>query len=146
MTLAAAADAASGVTPDEEATIAAETASLAREGEAPAAGAASVERDEDRMPDGSLTVSGIEAGDRDSLTSFDLAFLEGPPTYEEGGSLLPSVRPGALAEAELPEEPVWAPSPERRAAALRLFFGIGGGAVLVLVLAALRLLWRAVFS
>jgi len=92
------------------------------------------EPDEDSMPDGALTINEIGSGDRVSLTSFDLAFLDGPPTYEEGGSLLP--------EEEAPA-PVWVPSAERRAAALRLFFIIGGSAVLVLVLALLRLLWGA---
>src|SRR5260221_14564664 len=56
--------------------------------------------------------------DRATLTPYDRAFLESPPTYEEGGSLLP------------PElEPVLsAPSTARRVLSLLLFVTIAGGA------------------
>jgi hypothetical protein len=110
MNLAAAPDAASGSTPDE-----------------------------DRMPDGAFTVDEVGTGNRVSLTPFDLAFLDGPPKYdtdEEEWSLRP----------EEAAAPVWVPSEERRAAARRLFFLIGGSAVLVLVLALVRLSWRAAFG
>jgi hypothetical protein len=92
------------------------------------------------MPDGAPTVERVGTGDRTSWTSFELAFLDGPPRYEADEAVEP---------VELEEETpglVRVPSAERRAAALRLFFIIGGSAVLVLVLALLRLLWRALAS
>lgn len=90
-------------------------------------------------PDGSFTADEARAGDRTSLTPFELAFLESSPTYEE------DEEESSLAIEDAPA-PVWAPSAERRAAALRLFFIIGGTAVLVLVLALLRLSWAALAS
>ena len=88
--------------------------------------------DEDSMPDGALPVDEVGSGDRASLTSIELAFLEGSPTYE--------VTEAPFVDEEDAPVLAWAPSPERRAAALRLFCIIGGSAVLVLVLALLRLL------
>jgi hypothetical protein len=68
-------------------------------------------------------------GERVTLTPSDRAFLESPPTYEEGGSLLPrSLPPRAV------------PSQARRLRSRLLFFAIGGSAAAVLVLAALRYL------
>jgi hypothetical protein len=75
------------------------------------------------------------SGSRNTLTPFDRAFLESPPTYEEGGS--PS-----LAE-QLPLRSV--PSPARRVSSLLLFTVIAGGSSLVLALAVLRTIVRAVF-
>jgi hypothetical protein len=72
-------------------------------------------------------------GDRATLTPSDRAFLESPPTYEEGGSLLPSVAPQALP----------APSTSRRVLSLLLFVAIAGGASVVLGLAVLRYLGHA---
>src|SRR4051812_44430300 len=66
-------------------------------------------------------------GDRITLTPSDRAFLESPPTYEEGGSLLPSLPPAAVPK----------PTKTRRMLSLLLFVAIGGGATAVLVLAAL---------
>jgi hypothetical protein len=70
--------------------------------------------------------------DRITLTPLDQAFLESPPTYEEGGSPLPSLPPPALP----------APSKSRRVLSLVLFVGIAGTASAVLVMAALRYLGR----
>ena len=67
-------------------------------------------------------------GSRVTLTPFDRAFLESPPTYEEGGSL--------VAEEPLPARPV--PSSARRISSLLLFSVIAGGASLLLGLALLR--------
>lgn len=64
------------------------------------------------------------------MTPSDRAFLESPPTYEEGGSLLPSVVPPALPT----------PSTARRVLSLMLFVVIAGAASAVLGLAALRYL------
>jgi hypothetical protein len=75
-------------------------------------------------------------GDRATLTPSDRAFLESPPTYEEGGSLLPSLPPPVLA----------APSPARRVLSLLLFVAIGGGASAVLGLAVLRYLGHSLFQ
>lgn len=71
-------------------------------------------------------------GDRATLTPYDRAFLESPPTYEEGGSLLPSLPPPSLP----------APSTARRVLSLLLFVVIAGGASTVLGLAAMRYLGR----
>jgi hypothetical protein len=70
-------------------------------------------------------------GDRATLTPYDRAFLESPPTYEEGGSLLP------------PEPALPVPSTARRVLSLLLFVAIVGSASAVLGLAVLRLLGRA---
>ncbi len=88
------------------------------------------------VPDGAFTVEEVGTGNRASLTPFDRAFLDSPPTYEEESDSL-------FADAPRPRA---VPSPERRAAARRLFVLIGGSAVLVLVLALLRVLWRALSS
>ena len=70
--------------------------------------------------------------DRATLTPYDRAFLESPPTYEEGGSVSePAEALPALAPA---------PSPQRRVMSLVLFVTIAGGASAVLALAALRFL------
>jgi hypothetical protein len=69
-------------------------------------------------------------GDRATLTPYDRAFLESPPTYEEGESLLPSVAPPARAR----------PSTARRVLSLMLFVVIAGAALAVLGLAGLRYL------
>lgn len=74
-----------------------------------------------------------EDEDRATLTPYDRAFLESPPTYEEGGSISES-----LEQAPLP-----APSTLRRVMSLMLFVAIAGSASGVLVLAVLRLLGRA---
>jgi len=71
-------------------------------------------------------------GDRATLTPYDRAFLESAPTYEEGGSLLPSLPPPALP----------APSRARRVLSLLLFVAIAGAASAVLVMAVLRSLGR----
>ncbi|HEX2869728.1 MAG TPA: hypothetical protein VHP33_00705 [Polyangiaceae bacterium] len=68
--------------------------------------------------------------DRATLTPSDRAFLESPPTYEEGGSLLLSVAPPALPT----------PSTARRLLSLMLFVVIAGAASAVLGLAVLRYL------
>jgi hypothetical protein len=68
--------------------------------------------------------------ERVTLTPSDQAFLESPPTYEEGGSLLPSLPPPALP----------APSRGRRILSLMLFVVIAGTASAVLALAVLRYL------
>jgi hypothetical protein len=70
-------------------------------------------------------------GDRATLTPYDCAFLESPPTYEGGASLLPPE----------PVRPV--PSTARRVLSLLLFVAIAGSASAVLGLAVLRLLGRA---
>lgn len=75
------------------------------------------------------------SGSRATLTPFDRAFLESPPTYEEGGS--PSVVEPILVHP--------APSVRRRISSLLLFSVIAGGASLVLALAVLRGLFGAVF-
>lgn len=77
-------------------------------------------------------------GERATLAPDDHAFLEALPTYtavavEEGVSVLP---PEPVA--------IHAPSMARRAVSLLLFVTIGGGALAVLVLAALRLLGHPV--
>src|SRR3954470_12246434 len=69
--------------------------------------------------------------ERVTLTPYDHAFLESPPTYEEGGSLL------------APEPVLPAPSTARRVLSLLLFVAIVGSASAVLGLALLRLLGRA---
>jgi hypothetical protein len=74
-----------------------------------------------------------EDEDRATLTPSDRAFLESPPTYEEGGSLLPSLQP--------PPTPV--PSTLRRVMSLMLFVAIAGSASAVLVMAVMRLLGRS---
>jgi hypothetical protein len=74
-------------------------------------------------------------GDRATLTPYDRAFLESPPTYEEGGSALTSLPPPAIPT----------PSTLRRVMSLLLFVAIAGGASAVLVLAVLRMLGRAIF-
>ena len=71
------------------------------------------------------------SGSRVTLTPYDHAFLESPPTYEEGGSLLP------------PEPVLPAPSTKRRVLSLLLFVFIASGASAVLGLALLRALGRA---
>jgi len=71
--------------------------------------------------------------DRATLTPYDRAFLESPPTYEEGRSLLPP-------------EPVMltpAPSAARRVLSLVLFVAIAGSAAAVLSLAVLQRLGHA---
>ena len=73
-------------------------------------------------------------GSRITWTPSDRAFLESPPTYEEGGSLSTD-EPVAL-------RPV--PSPSRRVSSLLLFSLIAGSASVLLVLAILRGLVRAV--
>lgn len=71
-------------------------------------------------------------GDRATLTPYDRAFLESPPTYEEGGSLLPP-DPVVLHK----------PSTARRVFSLLLFVAIAGSACAVLGLAVLRFLGRS---
>jgi len=74
-------------------------------------------------------------GDRATLTPSDRAFLESPPTYEEGGSLPPpSLAPPAVAP----------PSTARRVLSLLLFVVIAGAASAVLVLAVMRYLGHSV--
>ncbi len=73
-------------------------------------------------------------GDRATLTPYDRAFLESPPTYEEGASFLPP-EPALL--------PVRVPSRARRVFSLLLFVLISGSASAVLGLAVLRFLGRA---
>jgi hypothetical protein len=87
-------------------------------------------------PDGAWTLDEVGTGNRVTLTPFDHAFLESPPTYEEGESTATDAHFVARR----------APSPERVAAARRLFVLIAGSALLVLFLATLRVLWRALFS
>lgn len=85
---------------------------------------------------GAFTADEIGTGSRATLTPSDRAFLESPPTYEEGGSLLP----------DPPAVPVRvAPSPARRVSSLLLFTVIVGGASVVLGLAVLRFLGLALF-
>lgn len=69
-------------------------------------------------------------GDRATLTPSDRAFLESPPTYDEGESLVPSVAPPALPT----------PSTARRVVSWMLFVVIAGAASAVLGLAVLRYL------
>lgn len=76
------------------------------------------------------------SGSRATLTPFDRAFLESPPTYEEGGS--PSIAPSPVAARPVP-------SAKRRISSLLLFSVIAGGASLVLVLAVLRGILGVVF-
>jgi hypothetical protein len=78
----------------------------------------------------------LSEGDRATLTPSDQAFLESPPTYEEGGSLLLSIEPPVLP----------APSLARRVLSLMLFTMIAGSASAVLVLAVLRMLGRSIFG
>lgn len=73
-------------------------------------------------------------GERVTLTPTDQAFLESPPSYDEGGALLPSL--------PAPAAPV--PSPARRVLSLLLFVVIAGAASAVLVLAVLRQLGHTV--
>lgn len=82
---------------------------------------------------GAFTADEIGTGNRATLTPSDRAFLESPPTYEEGGSLLP----------EPPRVELRTPSPQRRLSSLLLFITIAGSATLVLGLAALRLIGSA---
>jgi hypothetical protein len=84
---------------------------------------------------GAFTADEIGTGNRATLTPSDRAFLESPPTYEEGGSLLP--------EPEPPRVELRTPSPERRRSSLLLFVAITGSACVVLGLAALRLVGSA---
>lgn len=81
--------------------------------------------------DAAFSLEEVGTGSRATLTPHDRAFLESPPSYEELETPL-SVAPPARV---LPT-----PSARRRASSLILFSVIAGGAVLVLVLAALRLL------
>jgi hypothetical protein len=74
------------------------------------------------------------SGSRVTLTAADRAFLESPPRYDEGGALL-----------EPPPPPRSVPTPARRISALLLFSAIAGGASLVLVLAVVRVVARAIF-
>ncbi len=76
------------------------------------------------------------SGSRVTLTPFDRAFLESPPSYEEGGS--PSVVE--------PLPPRREPSPARRVSSLLLFSVIAGGSSLVLGLAVLRGVFEALFD
>jgi len=71
-------------------------------------------------------------GERVTLTPSDRAFLESPPTYGEGGSLLPQ------APLALPT-----PSRARRLLSLALFALIAGPSLAVLGLAVVRLLGRS---
>lgn len=87
--------------------------------------------------DNGFSAEEIGTGMRATLTPSDRAFLESAPTYEEGGSPLPSVAPPPA----LPK-----PSPQRRVLSLLLFVTIVGGASAVLGLAALRLLGHALFQ
>jgi hypothetical protein len=74
-------------------------------------------------------------GERITLTACDHAFLESPPIYEEGGSLLP------------PEPvPLPVPSRSRRVLSLLLFTVIGGSALAVLTLALARALGHSIFG
>ena len=81
-----------------------------------------------------MKAHGQPPAERVTLTPFDQAFLESPPTYEDDGavSLLPSLPPPALP----------APSTARRALSLVLFVAIAGTAAAVLVLAVVRYLGR----
>lgn len=72
--------------------------------------------------------------DRATLTPYDRAFLESPPTYEEGGSVTESLKP----------VPLPAPSALRRVMSLLLFVPIAGSASAVLVMAVLRFVGRSV--
>jgi hypothetical protein len=74
-------------------------------------------------------------GDRATLTPSDQAFLESPPAYEEGG---------AAPLLSLPAPPLPSPSLARSIMAKLLFVAIAGGACLVLGLALLRMLGRAI--
>src|ERR1044071_4731427 len=65
-----------------------------------------------------------DTGDRATLTPYDRAFLESPPTYEEGESLPP---PAPVVVA--------GPSTARRVFSLLLFVAIAGSASAVLGLA-----------
>lgn len=81
-----------------------------------------------------MKAHGQPRAERVTLTPLDQAFLESPPTYEEGGSLLPSLPPPALP----------APSTARRVLSLLLFVVIAGAASAVLGLAVLRYLGHSV--
>jgi hypothetical protein len=74
-----------------------------------------------------------EGEDRATLTPYDRAFLESPPTYEEGGSVSESLQPPPVRAA---------PSTARRVMSLLLFVAIAGSASAVLVMAVLRFLGR----
>jgi hypothetical protein len=87
--------------------------------------------------DGAFTVDEIGTGNRATFSPSDRAFLESPPTYEEGGSL-------SLEDA--PRTELRTTPPARRVPSLLLFVGIAGTASLVLVLAALRMAMRALFA
>ena len=71
-------------------------------------------------------------GERVTLTPSDRAFLESPPTYGEGGSLLPPALPA------LP-----GPSRARRVVAWALFALIAGPVFAVLGLAVVHVLGRS---
>ena len=75
-------------------------------------------------------------GDRATLTPSDQAFLESPPTYEEGGLLLDSEAPPASV----------APSTTRRVLSLLLFALIVGSASTLLGLAVAKALGRSILS
>lgn len=75
-------------------------------------------------------------GSRVTLTPFDRAFLESPPTYEEGRS------PSIVEPIPVPR----VPSARRRISSLLLFSVIAGGASLVLALAVLRGIFSAIFG
>lgn len=85
--------------------------------------------------DGAFTVDEIGTGNRATFSPSDRAFLESPPTYEEGGS---------LSTEEAPRIEQRAPSPERRVSSLLLFVSIAGFASLILGLAVLRWVGAAV--
>ena len=89
-------------------------------------------------PHGAFTAEEIGTGSRATLTPSDRAFLESAPTYEESGLL--SSLPSAPSAPVRPK-----PSLARRVSSLLLFTVIGGGASLVLVLAALRFFGYAPF-
>jgi hypothetical protein len=80
-----------------------------------------------------MKAHGQPPAERITLTPLDQAFLESPPTYEQGESLMPPAEPVAT----LP-----APSKARRVLSLVLFVAITGTALAVLVMAALRYLGR----
>ena len=75
-----------------------------------------------------MNAHGQAPAERITLTALDQAFLESPPTYEEGGPPLPSLPPPALP----------APSKARRVLSMMLFVVIAGASTAVLALAVLR--------
>ena len=85
--------------------------------------------------DGAFSLEEVGTGSRATLTPSDRAFLESPPAYEEEDE---SIVPEAPSQRELPT-----PSARRRVSSLLLFVVITGGATLVLALAGLRLVARA---